>query len=73
MNLAAALASLDSEAARPDLEIIDTFLQPKRAIKEGVIVTPTLIGSNAGKRVMLMGDLSDLSQLNAVLTDLLGM
>jgi circadian clock protein KaiB len=70
-NLSAALASLESRRARSSLEIIDVFSEPKRAMADGVIVTPTLIGSSSGKRIVLMGDLADRDRLEGVLRDLL--
>jgi hypothetical protein len=69
-NLAAALDALSSKFGRPMLEVIDVFSYPKRAMTEGVIVTPTLIGTGRGKRVVLMGDLSDRSHLEGVLASL---
>ena len=70
-NLAAALAALSSELDPPTLEVIDVFSQPKRALTDGVIVTPTLIGTGRGRRVVLMGDLADRAQLEGVLASLL--
>ena len=66
-NLAAALACLGTEAAAPQLEIIDVFSQAKRAIVDGVVVTPTLVASVPGKRIVLMGDLSDRIHLQQML------
>ena len=70
-NLTAALAVLGSKFGMPALEVIDVFLQPKRAMRDGVIVTPTLIGIGDGKRVVLMGDLADPAHLGGVLASLL--
>jgi circadian clock protein KaiB len=70
-NLTEALANLDGALVQPSLEVIDVFAQPKRAITEGVIVTPTLVGVSAGKRIVLMGDLSDRAHLADALEDLL--
>jgi len=70
-NLTAALDALIGKGARPDFEVIDVFSEPWRAIKDSVIVTPMLIGLSPGKRVVLMGDLSDTAQLEGVLLDLL--
>lgn len=70
-NLTAAIETLGSGLARPTLEIIDVFAEAKRAITDGVIVTPTLIGLNVGKRVVLIGDLADRAQLDDTLADLL--
>lgn len=69
-NLAAALEGFDAGLVRPDLEIIDVFTQPKRAIVDGVVVTPTLVGSASGRRVVLMGDLADRLHLRQMLEQL---
>ena len=69
-NLSVALGQIQGAAARYILEIIDVFTQPKRAIIDGVVVTPTLIGSTYDKRIVLMGDLSDEQQLKRILQDL---
>lgn len=71
-NLAAALAPTCGQDSAPAVEVIDVFLQPKRALTDGVVVTPTLIGTYAGKRIVLMGDLSDQAHLQRVLHDLRG-
>ncbi len=70
-NLSAALATLDIKIEPPALEEIDVFAQPKRAITDGVIVTPTLIGTHGLKRVVLMGDLADQKLLESTLQSLL--
>jgi hypothetical protein len=49
------------------LEVIDVFEKPRRAMNDGVIVTPTLIGLGAGGRQTLLGDLSDTVQLRGLL------
>jgi len=46
---------------------MDVFSEPKRAITEGVVVTPTLIALGNGKRVVLMGDLTNDVQLTSML------
>ncbi|MDQ0840009.1 circadian clock KaiB family protein [Sphingomonas faeni] len=69
-NLALALEALKG-VMPPELEIIDVFSQPKRAIIEGVVVTPTLIATATGKRVVLMGDLADQDHLQRTLQDFL--
>jgi circadian clock protein KaiB len=71
-NLSAVLESLKNVISSSALEIVDVFSQGKRAITDGVVVTPTLIGLNAGKRVLLMGDLADQAQLRRTLQDLVG-
>ena len=70
-NLSVVLEILERSLPRPALEIVDVFSQPKRAITDGVIVTPTLIGFVLNKRILLMGDLSDQLHLERVLRDLL--
>lgn len=69
-SLATVLEQWDSGDRRPTLDIVDVFSQPKRAITEGVVVTPTLIGVAGGKRIVLLGDLSDQVQLTNMLKDL---
>jgi hypothetical protein len=54
-----------------ELEIIDVFSQPKRAIIDGVVVTPTLIGTASARRVVLMGDLADQDHLQRTLQEFL--
>jgi circadian clock protein KaiB len=71
-NLSAVLDGLKDVISSSALEIVDVFSQGKRAITDGVVVTPTLIGLNAGKRVLLMGDLADQTQLRRTLQDLVG-
>ena len=70
-NLTAALADLCGKVTGPDFEVIDVFSDPRRAIRDSVIVTPMLIGLSAGKRIVLMGDLSNREQLEGVLLALL--
>jgi hypothetical protein len=69
-NLAVALGALQGVNA-PELEIIDVFSQAKRAIIDGVVVTPTLIGTAFSRRVVLMGDLADQDHLKRTLQELL--
>ncbi len=70
-NLSAVLDELYNTRTVLSLEIIDVFTQPKRAITDGVIVTPTLIALSVTKRVVLMGDLTDRVQLEGMLRELL--
>ncbi len=69
-NLSAVLDRLREVIDAPAVELIDVFLQPRRAMSDGVVVTPTLVGLNAGRRVLLMGDLADQAHLQSVLQDL---
>ncbi len=66
-NLAIALETLGDML--PPLEIIDVFSQPRRAVVDGVVTTPTLIGTGAGRRLIVMGDLADHDQLRRKLLD----
>jgi circadian clock protein KaiB len=55
------------------VETVDVFAQPKRALVDGVVVTPTLIGTSGGKRVVLMGDLADGDHLHRALQSFLSL
>lgn len=68
-NLSDVLASLIKECRIPALETIDVFSQPKRALTDGVVVTPALIAIKPNNRIMLMGDLGDQTKLRVVLRD----
>ena len=70
-NLATVLETLPERTASLEIETIDVFAQPKRAIVDGVVVTPTLIAVGAERRVVLMGDLADRDHLRRMLQDLL--
>ena len=69
-NLRVALDGFERSLVPPDLEIVDVFSQPKRAIIDGVVVTPTLIGAASGTRIVLIGDLADRTQLRQMLEEL---
>lgn len=45
------------------LEIIDAFEQPERVLKDGIIVTPTLVKVSPAPSLKLVGDLSDREQV----------
>ena len=70
-NLQAALSGLSPDFVPPAVEIVDVFAQPKRAIVDGVVVTPTLIGLTASKRMVLMGDLADTTALQRIIEELI--
>ena len=70
-NLATVLDELGDRMKSLEVETIDVFAQPKRALVDGVVVTPTLIGIAATKRVVLMGDLADHDNLHRTLQDFL--
>jgi hypothetical protein len=69
-NLRAALLEFDDDGTRIELEVVDVFTHPKRAIIDGVIVTPTLIGIVADGRTTMMGDLTDTAKLRHLLQNL---
>ncbi len=46
-----------------DLEIVDSFEHPARALADGVIVTPTLIKLAPDPQQRLIGNLSDTQQV----------
>ncbi len=66
-NLLIALAELAKTATQSHLEVIDVFQGPKRAIVDGILVTPTLLAQFPDKRVMMVGDLSDAAALGSFL------
>jgi circadian clock protein KaiB len=65
-NLASALQELGDRARFLQVEIVDVFKDPRRAIKQRVIVTPTL-SSDANPEAPLIGDLSDMATLRMML------
>jgi circadian clock protein KaiB len=69
-NLKTALDALDGQAAALDVAIIDVFKNSRRALADGVIVTPTLIGGRRTDRLQLMGDLTDGDKLDRMLKSL---
>ncbi len=50
-----------------DLEIVDSFEHPDRALADGIIVTPTLLKLAPEPGQRLIGDLSDTQQVLASL------
>jgi circadian clock protein KaiB len=66
-NLRAALADFGEWTRALALEVVDVFTQPRRAIKDGVIVTPTLIGLRDEARLVMIGDLTDTPKLRGLL------
>jgi circadian clock protein KaiB len=63
-NLDAFLAKLAGPAV--DLEIVDVASDPDRALRDGVLFTPTLVKVHPGPEQWLMGDLTDESALYAL-------
>jgi circadian clock protein KaiB len=70
-NLSAALDRVDGSREALGLEVVDVFAAPRRAVTDGVIVTPTLIGLHGSGRTVLIGDLTDTGKLHGLLRSLL--
>jgi len=68
-NLRTAFETVPDENL-PTLEVIDIYDSPLEAMRDGVIVTPTLILDYLGKRRILFGELSDPHKTGAVLASL---
>lgn len=66
-SLRDATSAISDTAARLTFEVIDVFKGPKRAIADGILVTPTLVVQHSGERVVMVGDLSDAAALRSVL------
>jgi hypothetical protein len=49
------------------LEVVDVFTNPKQAITDNIIVTPTVLCIRGRERTLIMGDLTDIGQLSALL------
>jgi circadian clock protein KaiB len=54
-NVSAAFRAFEDDAF--ELETVDVFADPARALRERVLVTPTLLATACGRRIV--GDLSD--------------
>lgn len=48
---------------RHEIEVIDLFGDPLRALTDKVLLTPTLVVNNAGSTRRIVGDLSETSML----------
>jgi circadian clock protein KaiB len=70
-NLSAVLKSLAAHSAGTTVEIIDVFTQPRRALNDGIVVTPTFVAVSNSRRAVLIGDLSDRDQLQHFLEELM--
>ncbi len=69
-NLKAALASMATAPEAFGMEIIDVLTDARRAMHDGVIVTPTLIGLTSRGRTTIIGDLTDPEPLRRLLAQL---
>lgn len=54
---------------RFDLEVIDALGNPMKPIREGVLLTPTLIRLDSDPPVSIFGDLSDTESVLLILKD----
>jgi circadian clock protein KaiB len=63
------LLALLERAGRPDyhLDVVDCILEPQRALRDGVLVTPTLVKVEPAPRETIIGTLSDARQVALVL------
>jgi hypothetical protein len=69
-NLKAALGEMTGTSDAFEVQVIDVFKSAKRALADGVIVTPTLIGGGPVERLVIMGDLTDGTKLKLMLKSL---
>ena len=69
-NLYAGLNEMGDTGAAIAVEIVDVFMQPKRAVVDGIIVTPTLVILSSAGRMTILGDLADGARLKAALETL---
>jgi two-component sensor histidine kinase len=70
-NLASAMNNFPDQGRTLGLEIIDVLAHPKRALTDGVIVTPTLIGLKTVGQLTIVGSLADPAQLRLLLQSLM--
>jgi circadian clock protein KaiB len=66
-RLMALMKELGDTVSLVTIEIVDVFNHPKRAITDSIIVTPTVLCIRGRERTSIMGDLTDSTQLAAVL------
>ena len=52
---------------RHEIEIVDVFREPQRALADTVFMTPTLVKLGPGAQVRIVGTLSDVEPLHAAL------
>jgi circadian clock protein KaiB len=50
-------------AARHTLEIVDLLVEPKRALADGIVVTPTLVKVSPSPMQRVIGNLNDTEQV----------
>ena len=69
-NLRAVLSTLEAKGINLRADIIDVFINGKRAVSDGVIVTPTLVVIYGTQRYTIVGDLSDGMHVRSLLESL---
>jgi len=57
----------DYSSVTADLEIVDLLQEPERGMREGVLVTPTMIKLSPAPERRLVGNLSDIDSVLSVL------
>jgi len=72
LNSAQALANLRAFCAselpgRCDIEVVDVFREPRRALADAVFMTPTLVKLGPGPSARIVGTLSHIPPLRAAL------
>ena len=61
-NSRRALANLAESGVGPDhpaLEVVDVLERPERALRDGILLTPSLVIERDGERQVLVGGLDD--------------
>jgi hypothetical protein len=70
-NLELAIQALNDRVAGLKREVIDVFADSKQAMLDGVIVTPTLVAIGSCGRLVMIGDLGNAAELQALLCNLI--
>jgi circadian clock protein KaiB len=65
-NLRAFCSKYFEEAAQ--IEIVDILEEPRRALDDGVLLTPSVVRVSPGPRLVLVGNLGDQRRLEAALS-----
>ncbi len=64
-----ALKRIVEQSMRDDIEveIVDVFAEPQRAMEDGILVTPTLLRISPGPTWTIVGNLADGDRVTALL------
>ena len=57
----------DQPGSPPGLEVVDALQEPERALRDGIVVTPTLVRLAPGPELRIFGTLSDPGRVRAAL------